>query len=329
MVFLRRATPTIVAAIVLAALIGCEHGPMGPEGPALKGTLTGFAVLVNANGDQPARKDSVMVMIGDSRWITYTDSTGYWSIPWVETGIYDIVFMKNGYADNKLVQVQFTGGGKKDVGNVFLCQVPGFSVKQLSKLTPIRTDSTTLRLAVQLTDSTITGPFMPYRVFLFLGTDSSVSSDPNHYVSEILFTMQFKKGVDSNTIRIAPATFATNGFAAGDQVYIAAYTANAGNNNSAYLDPGTGRIIYNNINGTRSNVLKVLVASDTSGPAGNGYITGFVDLVKVNGGRPPVRDSVTVSIDSSAFKTMTDSSGAWTIPNLGAGTYDFTFSKPV
>jgi hypothetical protein len=289
--------------------------------------MTGFAILVKSNGGQPANRDSVTVTIDSTTFKAMTDSTGEWSIPGVTTGTYNLSFTRNGYSSNKSVQVQFTGGGTKDIGTVYLCQAPSFSVKTLSQLSTVRTDSTTAHLEVRLTDSTVAGPYMPYRIFLFLGTDSSVSSDPEHYQSVISYTMSFQNGIDSTTIKLTPATFAANGYSAGNQVYIAAYTANAGTNNSSYLDPFTGRVVYTNLNASRSDVIKVIVASDTTGSAGTGSITGGIALVKANGLQPARRDSVTVSIDSTSFKTMSDSTGSWTIPNLGPGTFNFTFSR--
>jgi hypothetical protein len=319
----------------------CDRGPAGPAGPKLTGTMSGFAVLVKSDGSQPSRRDSVMVTIDHNfvptgkaiySFLATTDSTGKWSIPDVETGIYNLTFTRTGYVTTKLIQSQFTGGSDagsepKDIGTVYLCQLPSFSVKTLSRLSALRTDSTSVHLAVQLTDQTITGPYMPYRVFLFLGTDSSVSSDPKHYLSVLTYTMLFQNGVDSTTIKLTPAVFAANGFAAGAQVYLAAYAANAGNNNSSYLDTVSGRTMYANLNSTSSNVLKVTVASDTTGPAGNGSINGIVTLVKANGFLPDRRDSIVVSIDGTMINTHTDSSGAWSIANIGAGTYNFTITR--
>jgi Carboxypeptidase regulatory-like domain len=322
-----RALAVAAVAAVSVVLIHCNGGPTGPAGPKLTGAMTGFTILVKSNGGQPTRRDSVVVSIDSTSLNAMTDSAGQWSIPDVMTGTYNLTFTRNGYSSNKLVQVQFTGGGTKDVGTVYLCQVPGFSVGSLSLLSSVRTDSTTAHLEVRLTDSTVSGPYMPYRVFLFLGTDSSVSSDPAHYQSEISSTMSFQNGIDSTTIKLTPSTFASNGFAAGDRVFIAAYAANAGTNNSTYLDPVTGRTVYTNVNPARSNVVTVIVGSDTTGPAGTGSITGSVALIKANGLQPAERESVAVSIDGTQFSAITDSIGAWSIPNLGPGTYNFSFSR--
>jgi hypothetical protein len=317
----------LAVAAVSVVLTQCSNGPTGPAGPKLTGAMTGFAILVKSTGGQPARRDSVVVAIDSTSLTAMTDSAGQWSIPDVMTGTYNLTLTRNGYSSNKLVQVQFTGGGTKDVGTVYLCQVPAFSVSSLSVLSSVRTDSTTAHLEVRLTDSTVSGPYMPYRVFLFLGTDSSVSSDPAQYQSVLSFTMSFQNGIDSTTVKLTPSTFASNGFVAGDRVFIAAYVANAGTNNSSYLDPGTGRIVYTNLNATRSNVVTVIVASDTTGPAGTGSITGSVALIKANGLQPADRESVAVSINGTQFGAMTDSVGAWSIPNLGPGTYDFSFAR--
>ncbi len=319
------------AVMFLVVLTQCNPGPTGPAGPQLQGTMSGFAILVNANGALPANRDSVKVTVDSTQLQTITDSTGKWSFSGVMTGTYNLTFSRTNYPTTRLLQVQFTGGAPdsaKDVGTVYLCQAPNFSVKTLSQLNPVRSDSATIHLAVQLTDSTVTGPYMPYRVFLFLGTDSSVSFDPAHYQSVLTFTMLFQKGLDSTTIKLTPATFAANGYAAGSQVFIAAYAANAGTNNSSYLDLATGRVTYTNLNATRSNIVQVLVASDTIGPAGIGSMSGTVALVEANGAQPPNLNGVNVSIDGTSFGTSTDATGAWAIQNLGPGTYNITFVKP-
>jgi len=320
----------IAVAMFLVVSTQCSKGPTGPAGPQLTGKMTGFAVLVDANGNQPAAKSSIIVSIDSTTKQATTDANGYWYITGVETGTYDLTFSKAGYATTRLVQVQFTGGAidsGKDVGTVYLCAPPSFSVKTLSKLSTLRSDSTTVHLGVQLTDSTVSGPYSPYRVFLFFG-NSSVSSSPSNYQSVATYAMSFHNGVDTTTIKLTPATFAAAGFAAGDSVSVVAYVANVGPNNSSYLDPATGKTIYNNINSTPSNVISLVVASDTTGPAGNGSIGGTVVLVEATGAQPPSFNGVMVSIDGTSINATTNDSGAWTIPNLGAGTYNLTFVKP-
>jgi hypothetical protein len=294
------------------------------------GKMTGFAILVNANGDQPAAKNGIIVSIDSTTLQAVTDVNGAWSIPGVQTGTYDLSFSMTGYPTTRLVQVQFTGGAvdsAKEEATVYLCQAPKFSVKSLSKLSTVRSDSTTIHLAVNLTVDTVSGPFSPYRVFLFFG-NSNVSSDPAHYQSAAIYNMAFHNGVDSTTIKLTPSTFAANGYVMGDTVSLAAYVANAGTFNSSYVDLKTGRTVYTNLNPMASNILTMVVGSDTTGPAGNGSIGGTVALVQANGAQPQSRDSVKVSIDGTTFNAMTDSTGAWSIQNLGAGDYDLTFAKP-
>jgi len=324
-----RKLSVIAVAMFLVVSTQCSKGPTGPAGPQLTGKMTGFAVLVDANGNQPASKLSIIVSIDSTTKQATTDANGYWYISGVETGTYDLTFSMTGYATTRLVQVQFTGGAidsGKDVGTVYLCATPSFSVKTLSKLSTLRSDSTTVHLGVQLTDSTVSGPYSPYRVFLFFG-NSSVSSSPSNYQSVSTYAMSFHNGVDTTTIKLTPATFAAAGFAAGDSVSVVAYVANVGPNNSSYLDPATGRTIYNNINSTASNVVTLFVGSDTTSPVG-GSIGGMVALIAANGAQPPNLDGVLVSIDGTSLNATTSDSGAWSIQNLGAGTYNLTFFKP-
>ncbi len=120
-------------------------------------------------------------------------------------------------------------------------------------------DTNKLRIGIKLSDSTISDPNIPYRVFLFFGPDSSVSSDPAHYRSSSATVMAFNKGVDSTSITLTAPNLVNDGFLEGQTMFIAAYTANAGSINSSYADPATGRNVFVNINPVRSNVIKVVI----------------------------------------------------------------------
>jgi len=248
---------SLTAALFLAFFSQCQKGPAGPK---LTGTLSGFVILVNSNGAQPALRDSVAVSIDGASLKTMTDSAGEWSFPGLETGIYNFTFVRTGYATTHLVQTQFTGGADRDVGTTDLCQAPSFHVDSIWRRVVADTikDTAKIQLGAQL-DTAVWAPTVPYRVFLFLGTDSTVSSNPSTYWTVANSTMAFENGVDSTSIALTVATLVNDGFVAGDTVYIAAYAGNAGSTNSTYTDTVTGRTVYVNINPVRSNVIKVAI----------------------------------------------------------------------
>jgi hypothetical protein len=248
---------SITAALFLVLFSHCEKGPAGPK---LTGTIYGFVILVNSNGAQPALRDSVVVSIDGTSLQTITDSAGKWSFPGMETGIYNFTFVRKGYETTKLVQVQFTGGADRDVATTDLCQAPSFYVDSIWQRIVADTikDTAKIQLGAQL-DTAIWAPTVPYRVFLFLGSDTSVSSNPSTYWTVVNSTMAFENGVDSTSIALTVSSLVNDGFVAGDTVYIAAYAGNAGSINSTYTDTVTGRTVYVNINPMRSNVIKVTI----------------------------------------------------------------------
>jgi hypothetical protein len=220
--------------------------------------LSGFVVLVNGNGTEPANRDSVIVTIEGTSLSALTDSLGAWSIGGVETGIYNIAFNKSGYGTTKITQRQFTGGGQISVGTEYLCKAPAFNVDSLWVRPPKAADPYSLYIGVKLSDTTASS-MGPYRTFIFLQRDTSVAMDPAHYAAVFTINTYFKDGVDSTNAKIQPVNFSNGGFVSGDSIYAAAYLANAGSFTSGYEDLATGKTIYTNLNGVRSKVVRVVV----------------------------------------------------------------------
>ncbi len=301
---------------------GCMEGPAGPS---LSGSLTGYVTLVDANGSQPARRDSVQVTLQGSSQKVFTDSSGKWTLPDLKTGIYTIAFEKNGYGKSESVQLQFTGGSDKNLGTVFLCAPPSFSVSSLAALglSGARNDSNSVYLGVTLTKTDITGP---YRIYLVLAPDTNLPVAPTPRSMGSFFTTNFTNGVDSTDIRLTPASLVTSGFAPGDTIYAAAYAANAGGNNSGYLDTLTGKTLFTNVNGVRGNVVKIVIPKFTGMPLA-GSLGGSVILVDVNGDQHVRRDSVQVSIGGTGLVASTDANGDWSIPGVKNGAYTVSFTK--
>ncbi len=244
--------------VCLAIVAGCNlQGPTGPAGPALSGTLSGFVTLINENGDQPAERSGVAVTIDGSSKAATTDSIGMWSIPGLSTGIYTLTYAKTGYGTTKSVQVQYVGGGDRNIGNVSMCQPPAFYVDSLWARMPKGGDSNSVYLGVQ-TSTAVNGP---YKVILFFGNGPGVSWKPATYQTSSSENMLFKDGVDSASIRLQPINLATDGYSfnSGDTVYAAAYAATAGTTNSSYTDVTTGKTVFTDIDTTSAKVIQFMV----------------------------------------------------------------------
>jgi len=233
-----------------------REGPQGPEGPELRGTLYGFVTLIKANGDQPADRSGVRVSADWSWAATQTDSAGEWAFSRAETGIYTLTFSKDGYGTSKEVQVQFVGGGDRNIGTVNLCEPPAFFIDSVWTRVPKTGDTNSVYLGARASDSLVHGQ---YKVILFFSHGASVSRDPASYLAASPENTFFIGGIDSTGIRLQPVAFASAGFQSGDTLYTVAYAASAGSENSGYLDLSTNRFVYTNIDTLPSNRLVFVV----------------------------------------------------------------------
>jgi hypothetical protein len=231
-------------ALLAIALTGCGHrdGNSPTESSVLSGTLSGRVVTVQADGtESPAL--GVLVTIDGSTTVTVTDSTGFWSFPALDGGTYTIDYSLVGYGLGKSSQVSFVGGGNRDIGFVYLCKAPSFGIAQIGTYFPAKSgDSNSVYLNFVATDTSVKGP---YRTALFVGKDSTVSSNPAHYATVSLQNGTFSHGLDS--LRVTPAILADLGLTSGDTAYMRVYAANAGADNSGYTDLATDRYVYTNI----------------------------------------------------------------------------------
>jgi hypothetical protein len=260
MVRVRRpfAKSCVVAAAVLALVGHCtKTGPAGPAGPALSGTLSGFVTLINEDGGQPVDRFGVNVTIDGTSLATTTDGMGMWSFANLATGIYTLTYDKNGYGMSKTIEVQFLGGGERNIGNVNLCQPPSFVVDSVWTRFPKGGDSNSVYLGVRAS----TAANGPYRIVFFYSKTSDVSWQPLMYTESSTENVLFKEGVDSASIRLQPVNLATAGFPfqSGDTAYAALYAATAGTNSSGYTDLATGRNVFTDIDTASAEVIQIVV----------------------------------------------------------------------
>jgi hypothetical protein len=253
-----KVTVLAIFAASAALFTNCNlKGPAGPAGPALSGTLSGFTTLINENGARPVDQFGVSVTVDGSSLTTTTDGMGMWSIPNLTTGIYSLTFSKTGYGIGKAIQVQFLGGGERNIGNINLCQPPSFVVDSVWTRFPKGGDSNSVFLGVRVSRA-VNGP---YRVVFFFSKAPDVSWQPLMYKDFSIENVLFKSGVDSASIRLQPLNFATVGFPfqSGDTVYAAPYAATAGNNNSGYTDLSTGRTVLTDIDTSSAQVIRIVL----------------------------------------------------------------------
>ncbi|SHM21881.1 carboxypeptidase-like regulatory domain-containing protein [Chitinophaga sp. CF418] len=100
--------------LIMACVKEGPPGPKGPDGPPYTwppGNITGYINLRDQFGLSAARQDSVWLQTynADSIFRAYTDTNGYFYLPAVPPGNYDISISKPGY-DSLHLYVQHAGG---------------------------------------------------------------------------------------------------------------------------------------------------------------------------------------------------------------------------
>src|SRR5947207_12035210 len=86
-------------------------GPVGPAGPYLKGTLIGYVNLFDVYGNLQDNAGGVQVSMEGLARTAVTDSTGRFELDSVVTGTYNLDFSISGYGSQKIISLEFTGGG--------------------------------------------------------------------------------------------------------------------------------------------------------------------------------------------------------------------------
>lgn len=100
--------------LIMACAKEGPPGPKGPDGPSYTwppGNITGYINLRDQLGMSVARQDSVLLQAynADSIFRAYTDTNGYFNLPAVPPGNYDISISKAGY-DSLHLYVKHAGG---------------------------------------------------------------------------------------------------------------------------------------------------------------------------------------------------------------------------
>ena len=170
-----------------------------------------------------------------------TDSTGKWTLSNIQTGTYEIDISKNTYGSTKRINQQFVGGGTVYIGNDYLSEVPNFTVVSITG-----TLLTSGKLRVQGVLSYTSQQSFGRNVLLFIGTTSSVSSNPATYLG-VVNAYAFYDST-TFTVDIPNTTFNGFGIPSNSTAYIIAYPSSAtAAGSSRYTDLATGRFFYTSL----------------------------------------------------------------------------------
>jgi len=222
-------------------VLSCKgsQGDTGPAGPNLTGSLHGFVGLWDTTENQLGSSPSVVVELLGANRISHCDSTGKWIFDSLRTGIYDISFRMTGFGTFVKRNFQFLGGGDIYAGYFNLGQLPAFSVTFL-----VATSSqTAIEISGRLSSPPPSG--LNRFVMVFVGADSTVSSDPKKYLASYAATT----GSDSFEVAILASFLHGKGLASGSLAYVCAYGWNiiptfVDQEGGQYIDPQTGRYVY-------------------------------------------------------------------------------------
>lgn len=246
---------------LFAATVGCSVGedPCGPCSYPGAGAVEGYVRLVDEHGVSASDYGEVEVVLHPSGAGAVTDSRGYWRIPEVPMGTYDVAFTKSGYAVNKLISLPHIGGGTTLVRRVSLPELPGFNVVEIRVISRDGLGG----LDIALTVDTVYGKMATGVVVYFFGQDSTVSRDPQTYTEAAVGTYSVDALPVDFTGAASELVFNSSlylpGDAAikeGDTVYVGAYSSSW--DVVSYFDRATGRSVYTSLGSRRSNVVRVV-----------------------------------------------------------------------
>lgn len=216
-----------------------ETGATGAEGPSLSGSISGFVDLWDVSGNQILPSPLTKVSIYEKNITVACDSNGRWQIDSLTSGIYDLTFELDGYGTYIKKSLQFVGGNELYYGRITLGQIPDYYVSTVSATN--NGDQITFTGVFDNVPTTSSNIYC----IIFIGTDSSVSSNPDQYLLAV-----FGK-TDSNSFfsTVSSSKAIISGIKQGTKIYYKAYgcsylSYNLAKEGGYYIDPQTGRSAY-------------------------------------------------------------------------------------
>lgn len=211
--------------------------------------ISGVAILKNGN-DNALNSNGINVAIEGTSISSYTDSSGKYIIVNVEYGEQCFVYSKSGYGIYKQYSI-VSDSSNPNLNGLLLFRLPTNKVTNLSA----HFTNDTLKV------TGIVSSNIRYTrgIVLFISKDSSVSSDPLKHLFSI---NDFNTHQDSTnfTIPITKDQLLSKGINSGTIIYIVAYTSvDHGFNFREYLDKKSGKISYNGIGLSPSNVAAIQI----------------------------------------------------------------------
>lgn len=224
-------------------LFSCQEEQIKQVG--LKGTLIGFV-----SSSTMGESGGIQVIVeGTNPQITVTtDDEGRFSVEDLETGTYDLVFMKSGFGTYKMIGYTFVGGNEPAYVFAMIYKLPDVKIKDMTLVA--KKIVNTARLEGTLTIETSSSWNVFYRYYM----SNNANVTPSNYQESgtvslsSLSTNQVTFYKDINTQKFLP----------GSDLYVIIYPC-GDQGYSNYIDVVTGNLIYSTITLQGSQVKTVKV----------------------------------------------------------------------
>lgn len=225
---------TILVSLSVMLLLSCKKEI---EYEGLKGDLKGSVYLYDNEQSITNYSNVTVTAEGSSPLVkAVTNDKGEFTLQGLETGIYDIVFSKEGFATYKIISLQFIGGDTITAGyNPTLYKLPDFSITEL-KADTFRYIPSYPYFYVNITASVSNKS--DYCYLRFYLSDNPKVSYSDYQFTDILMARngQLLNQLSTDILKTI------NKYPAGKKMYLIVYPDIAYSN--SYLDIITGKQIY-------------------------------------------------------------------------------------
>ena len=218
----------ILSSIMLLSSCKNSIAPTEPNSK-LNGNLWGIVNLIQENHANNPSSEGVSVTIEGTTLSTTTDSIGYWRFTNLKSGVYNIMFSKQGYGTTKLIKYNFVPSDTMNSLYNMLFQIPDYYISVLH--------ATELRDSIEVSGKISENTNYSRYAMLFYSLDSTVDYN-NYNLEEYLILYP-----DSSTFdfTVTKNLLHDSGLQSGSIVYLAAYTYTG---LTAYTDSVSGKLVY-------------------------------------------------------------------------------------
>lgn len=240
-------------------LSGCKCDDCGVQ--LTPGTLQGYIVLNDTNGNRYSDRSGVQVSIDSTSYSTITDSLGWWQIANVPPGTYDISITKTGFGYSKVKEFQFVGDGEVTLPYIHIANPPTFPLHIYS----VNPSNQIVIVEVKA----LSVDYSAKGVLLVVSADSITSPTSNSNMIEAHYRVLAFDPANQDKLQIRVDHLNEKGFNSGEKVFV--HTYGLGDRDlmypnqypdiqfpSRYFDPRSQQYICTAV-GPESNIVSFIV----------------------------------------------------------------------